>query len=122
MAVGTSRRVVPHLLGTVHGTLVRRNAPTIPAVHGPVLDILVAACVGALVGVERIADLADGFDDMAGIGRCGAASEKVVVCLALVRLELLELGAVGEFGAHGGGGCGRDQRRDDQPHNHGQNL
>lgn len=67
MAVWTPRRVVPHLLSPVHGTLVRRDTPSFSAIHSPVLHILVPAGIGGLVGVQRIADLADRLDDVARI-------------------------------------------------------
>jgi hypothetical protein len=100
MAVRTPRSVVPHLLGAIHSPLVRRYAPSLPAVHGPVLHILISTGLGVFFGVERIAHLANRLDDVAGVWRGRAAGEEVMERLAFVGLEGFKLGAVFELGAH----------------------
>lgn len=111
VAVWTPLGVVSHLLGAVHGTLVRRYAPLLSTVHGPVLDIFIAAGLWVLLGVESIADLADRLDDVARVRRGRAACEEVVEGLAFVRLERLKLGAVFELGTHSEGGACVEKRR-----------
>lgn len=120
MAVWAALGIVSHLRGAIDCTLVRRYAPFLAAVHGPVLHVLVAAGLWILLRVEGIADLADCLDYVARVGRGGAACEEVVKGLALVRLERLILGTVFELGAHGDDGGRVEKRREGGPGYHGE--
>jgi hypothetical protein len=106
MAVRTPVRIVSHLFCSIDCALVRRLAPPLSAIHRPVLDVFVAALDGVRAIIQLIADLANCFNDMAGIRRGGTSCKEVVVCLAFAGLELLELRAVFEFGANGRGSSG----------------
>jgi len=118
MTVGTPSRVVPHLRGAIQGTLVGRDAPTLSSILGRILHVFVATGLGVLLRVQRVANFADCLDNVAWVRRCGAPGDEMVVCLALIRLELFELRAVLELGAYGEcSGCVQE-RRQCYPGNH----
>ena len=118
MAVWASSSIVPHLLGAVHGTLVRGYAPFLSTVHGPVLHIFISAGLGIFLGIEGVAYFADRLNDVTRVGRGRAAGEEVMVSLTFVGLEGFELWAVFELGAHSKCGGGVEKRRKRYPGYH----
>ena len=119
MAVWAAGSVVPHLLGAVHGTLVRGYAPSLSTVHGPILHILISASFGVFLGIEGIAHFADSLDDVTWVRLGRAAGEEVMVGLTFIGFEGFELGTVFELGAHSECGGGVEKRRERYPGYHG---
>lgn len=67
MTVWTSLCVVAHLLRPVHGSLVRRYAPSLSSIHGPVFNIFIPARVRVRAIVELVADLSNCFNQVARV-------------------------------------------------------
>jgi len=117
MTVGTPGRIIPHLRGAIQRALMGRGAPTI-SILSRILHVFVATGFGLLLRVQRVANFANRLDNVAWVRRCGAPGDEMMVCLALIRLELFELRAVLELGAYGEcRGCVQE-RRQCYPGNH----
>lgn len=99
MAVRAALCVVAHLRCAVNGAFVCALAPSVSAIQGRILYVLVPTGTGCAFRVEFVADFGHRLNDMARIRRGGAAKEEVVVLLAVGGLECLVLWAIFEFGA-----------------------
>lgn len=100
MAVRAALCVIAHLCRAVDSAFVCALAPPVSAIHGRILDILVPAGMRCAFGVELVAHLGHCLNDMAGVWRCGATQEEVMVLLAVVCFERRKLWAVLKLGAH----------------------